>query len=129
MCHLVFGPDKPPGRSGGLVFTCSQLATASVLDFKKQGERISLPLYHCLNIDWCITCTFKRRKRRWMACVSLLFSEVGEGGFREWEGVIIVYRGGGGVQCLGLHRCSLPCIHKIRKRIVLGLGLSTSVDP
>lgn len=31
-----------------------------------------------------------------MACVSLLFSEVGEGGFREWEGVIIVYRGGGG---------------------------------
>lgn len=101
MCHLVFGPDKPPGRSGGLVFTCSQLATASVLDFKKQGERISLPLYvyHCLNIDWCITCIFKRRKRRWMACVSLLFSEVGEGGFMKGmvgSNYCLSVRGGGG---------------------------------
>lgn len=32
-----------------------------------------------------------------MVCVLLLFLEVGEGGFREWEGVIIVYWGGGGV--------------------------------
>lgn len=61
-------------------------------------------------------------------CLVIFGSSGGVGDLRrEWEGVIIVY--GGGVQCLGLHRCSLPCIHKIRKRIVLGLGLSTSVDP
>lgn len=65
-----------------------------------------------------------------MACVSLLFSEVGEGGFMKgMGGSNYCLSGGGGVQCLGLHRCSLPCIHKIRKRVVLGLGLSTSVDP
>lgn len=39
MCHLVFGPDKPPGGSGSLVYTCCQLATASLLDFLKKKPR------------------------------------------------------------------------------------------
>lgn len=62
----------------------------------------------------------------------IIISEVGEGNFMKGMGgsnYCLSVRGGGEVQCLGLHRCSLPCIHKIRKRIVLGLGLSTSVDP
>lgn len=61
----------------------------------------------------------------------IIISEVGEGNFMKGMGgsnYCLSVRGGG-VQCLGLHRCSLPCIHKIRKRVVLGLGLSTSVDP
>lgn len=65
--------------------------------------------------------------------VVLLFSEVGVGTVlrREWVGsnYCLTGRGGGYAKSGFPQMYSLPYIRKIRKRIVLGLGLSTSVDP